>query len=904
MPTYAFPDDESLPPSTPDKVPRFDNNPSTTPAGPPPSSAASFTPAGAPSDSYLGSSMMRNVTTSKPAQFGGAAPASGFSKNLFGSLNSSPFPQQPLGQSIETGRSARKPSGLSQETVFGDSTRSYQGGTFHIPSDEEDEDEDEEVDEVAEADEEMKRILEDDIGDPEDDSEDAEGEDDDEEDLFLGMRHRHATHKGQGQEEQEEYEDGEEREGEEEEEDYDDDDDEADDDGQGDYSGEDDDYEVDAPDDTEPMDLATPAATERMRKEAQSIFRASNFRRSSTSGRKEAKYATMARNLYTEMGFAFIAETPKLVLRTEDLINRLYDEGIGAQEDPDRLDESLSFISASLSESWAEYAAKLPLPQGEDMAGVGPSQRDEPFRKAAFVADLVLRLHRARLPEDQAQAAPLTKALFEWAQESSSLYRTQVDDVLHHQPSPACHGLYWQTLSGALLRGDVNSATKLLREAGWRDVKKGARGDKAYTGQALENVQRAAKMASDMLDMCPGKSDNWDIFGSDWTLFRIQAKGSLDKLQRFAEGKDRPVFAGQGGNGQDRVSSLARMARKAESQVPWDIYEHLQGIFEVAIGVPDAILEIAQDWSEATVGLFGWWETSRSHHGQSLRMSRSQTLALSQPSAGTDAYFDRLAEAFHIVVEAEFHFNAMNPVEVAIVSAFEGNFAAVVGFLRAWSLPVASAVAELASLGNWLPKLESPNLIALDSLDMEDLDILGVKPQGKDETEGIKDTTLVQYARELAGIDRLDEQRDGWEVAIQVLGRMDSAERSEEMVGELLRDILDSLDADSSRTVDKLWRILNDLGMIQYAEETAEVRVLAFFQRRRDNSKQALTFHRLLPRSSPTAHTGTAKPCGITLSRIAPARSVKSSTSSCPIPSSSPRYSLRPTISTTTCTNS
>jgi hypothetical protein len=60
-------------------------------------------------------------------------------------------------------------------------------------------------------------------------------------------------------------------------------------------------------------------------------------------------------------------------------------------------------------------------------------------------------------------------------------------------------------------------------------------------------------------------------------------------------------------------------------------------------------------------------------------------------------------------------------------------------------------------------------------------------------------------------------------MAIQVLGRMDLPEKSEETVSELLRDLLATLDTNSGETVDKIWRILNDLGMINFAEETAEV---------------------------------------------------------------------------------
>lgn len=65
---------------------------------------------------------------------------------------------------------------------------------------------------------------------------------------------------------------------------------------------------------------------------------------------------------------------------------------------------------------------------------------------------------------------------------------------------------------------------------------------------------------------------------------------------------------------------------------------------------------------------------------------------------------------------------------------------------------------------------------------------------------------------------------DGWELAIHVLGRMNSPERAEETIGEFVRTILKRLDIDSGVTVDKIWRLLSDLGMSSYAEEAAEVR--------------------------------------------------------------------------------
>ncbi|KAK1580402.1 nuclear pore complex subunit Nup85 [Colletotrichum navitas] len=784
---------DSSPPSTPGQTSQkgsyhpFGDNPSTTPAGPPPSSAASFTPAGAPSESYLGSSLLQGTTAQKSFSFGNQS-SNGTRQNLFGKGDSTS--QQPLGRSIlhSAKPAARQPSALSREYGAAESEVSYDNrtGRYMIPdsSEDEDEDEEEEYDERDAADAEIEQYLEADI-DQDDIVAEPGVEDIEDDDVFLNMQHS----------------------------DRDDEEPNYSDEGEGGMGAEESDLLL----------LATPSATARMRREAEDIFRASSMRRSSTGRRKDFKFSAIAKDLYRGLGMAVITESPEVVLKTEDLINQLYNEGIGAQEDPEQLDISLSTIVYPLVELWDNFAQTLPMPEGEHIAEIGPGPDTEPFQKAAYVARLVLQMHHTRFAQQgsgETEVPPLPHVLFRWIEENHNLYPEQYEIVLNHKPSPACHSLFWSTLRSALVRGNVGLASKLLRNAGWESVKKGPRADIAYSGKALENLQRAVGIACEALDMCPANKGNWDIFSSDWTLYRIQAKGSLDKLQRFAEGKDKNLFTGGDDNGYG-APSLAGLVRKAEGQVPWDIYEHLQTVYQIILGTPEAILETAQDWCEATIGLFGWWEEGRGQQ-KSLRMSRSQGLRQVSGLSGPETYLERLSLAFHTAVESNFHFNSMNPVEVAIAAAFESDFAAVIGILRAWSLPIASSVAELASLGQWLPKPEQPNLITMESLDMEDLDILGVSPQTADDVEGIKDTTLIHYARELAGIDQLSEDRSGWEMAIQVLGRMDSAPKSEEMVGELLRDILAQLDSDSGDTVDKVWRILNDLGMITYAEETAE----------------------------------------------------------------------------------
>ncbi|KAJ3463022.1 hypothetical protein FSOLCH5_012706 [Fusarium solani] len=777
-------------PSTPEKGQNYGtgfsflgDNPSTTPAGPPPSSVASFTPAGAPTASFLGSSMMHGMTDTKPLNFGASNTGSG--RNLFGGGRTSTS-SNPLGRSIR----GRQPSALSRQLSAADEEEEeeqdaegemelppHRGSLFRMSTipDEGQEEEDE-------VDAEIERFIDQDIdedalGEPQDDDHFfAEREGSSDPDMFLNMRH--------------------------------------------------DDRPYGQPiigDESDLMMLNTPAATNRIRREAESIFKQSSAHLGMTARKQGFQFASIAKNLYSQHEPARVVEPADLLINTEQLVCRLYEEGVGPEEDVEKMDNSLANITYRLVELWNQYVDALPQPEGEDFATIGPGPNAVPFEKASYIAHLILRMHHTRFDSntDEEKTPPLPEILFDWMQTSHNLYPDQVREISRYSPSPACHSLFWQTVRCALLRGDVAGASKLLREAGWENVRRGPRGELAYTGKALENVRRFAAATCEILDQCPAMRSEWDIWNSNWTLFRIQARGSLNRMTLFAEGKDQ--------TGQDLLDddfspqpqSLSTMARKASSQIPWDIYENLQTVYGIVLGNHEAIMEVAQDWCEATVGLFGWWDDGNQRH-KTLKISQSQALRASSRFAGSEDYFERLATTFHMVIDSDLNPNVMNPVEVAIASAFEGNVNAVLGFLRVWSLPLACTVAEIASLGEWLPAPEGPSPLPLDTLDMDDLALLGVTQPGADELEGIKDTTLVLYARELAGIEQLSPERDGWEMAIQVLGRMDSPEKSEETVGELLRDLLATLDEDSSQTVDKIWAILNDLGMINYAEETAE----------------------------------------------------------------------------------
>jgi hypothetical protein len=590
--------------------------------------------------------------------------------------------------------------------------------------------------------------------------------------------------------------------------------------------------------------LATPAATERVRREAEDIFRATAMQGGGAARRREFRYAALATDVYQQMGTAPLTETPQVILGTENLIARLYDDGVGEAEDDEKLDDTLATVAGKVAALWKDYVDTLPHPMEDHAAEIGPGPHATPFEKANYLANLALQIHHSRYDDGGlGRAEPLPETLFRWLNEYHDMYGNQVEEILRYRPSPACHSLFWQAVFIALLRGKVSDAARLLKQAGWGHVRRGQRGEYAYVDRALENVQRAAEETIAVLESCPGYDGNWEIWSSDWTLFRVRAQGALEHLRRFAEGKDsafgESAFSASASTRSRQ--SMAGLARRAESQVPWEIYENLNIVFDIVLGQQGAILEAAQDWLEATVGLFGWWDERRSQtekpFSMSQSLSRSQALVLaSTPAADSESYLDRLARTFHTAIESDFHFNAQNAVEIGMACVFEDNIKGVIGLLRGWSLPIAAAVAEIASLGKWLPPHQPSGVFGLEDLDMDDLEVLGMDPGAPDEVDGIKDSTLVQYAQALADYeglsavkDRLGVSREGWELSMSVLGRMDSPLRSEEMVRDLVEHLVQELHVDSNAMVDRLWTLLNELGMIEFAEDTTEVSPAADF---------------------------------------------------------------------------
>jgi hypothetical protein len=187
------------------------------------------------------------------------------------------------------------------------------------------------------------------------------------------------------------------------------------------------------------------------------------------------------------------------------------------------------------------------------------------------------------------------------------------------------------------------------------------------------------------------------------------------------------------------------------------------------------------------------------------------------------AYCQRLSSALAAVVhnsDDDFGINATDRFEVGLACAFDDNIEGALEILQVLSLPMACATAELASAGEWFTSAKG----LLDQFDQSDLMVLSYNEQQK--PKGLtKDDLLVSYSQLLTAVDvpfTFDHElpgKEGWEIAVQILGRLDDVITANERIEQILND----LPLDSSARVDKITQLCHNLGLSQHAVTIAQV---------------------------------------------------------------------------------
>lgn len=573
---------------------------------------------------------------------------------------------------------------------------------------------------------------------------------------------------------------------------------------------------------------------------------------------KPSPIPSIARDIAARSSTAPVLEPSSLILDSEDVFCSLYDQARDLERGSEDVEHVLSGVCEDLINVWAGHAQDGPVPQGTRNNGTIS------LEEASALGSLLLQLHHPPLlkskphpgamrpsasramvlaSQNDQQQTPIPKILLDWI----SLHRTpkeKLNTVQTASPNITASPQFWDTIQALTLRGNFTEVIQLFKSADFkyaRSALEDGQVQPGYHGAQLQNIQKSVNRAVQILSSSPQlQSDDWDVKGLDWAMFRKKVATTVSELEEFAEGQDREPeveedrFHASNFNmpAQAKPFSFSQSSRMAESRVPWTIYQNLKAMYHIILGEDSAILAHSQDWIEATIALTVWWNGDDDDEvtQDSLNARRSQTrLSQSQSPRSVDsnpgeAYLRRLDYIFSCVTNIEdvgaFKVNSLNNFEVGVASLFENNVEGVVDLLKTWSLAIASAVVEVASLGSWLET--SAGARPLSGLNENDLMVLSY---GQEERRVHKDEIMISYASGLCEREILENSsgiREGWEIALEILSRLDDRDTMLKRVNSLL----DGIPLDTPGRMDKVVLLCTELGFDDESRKVSEVRFI------------------------------------------------------------------------------
>lgn len=837
--TFKVPYESSPPPSTPDKSKgqSFWSNVSTTPAGPPPSTANSFTPQGHPPSTAFGTSQLDSHSKLNFGQSTNSlfTKSGGFKTgdSIFGSSFGSDFglpkttqaqPARPLAPTPSQGRFGGATNGGS----FGRSVTFGQSNGFGSSQAEYEEYEDEGEEEMEQQEEmEEEEEYEEEIGE-----EDAEGDLDLSNQPSSRLSFLDSTYGNPlptqapvfGQARKPIY--------------------------------------------SNPTDAKRPKLDERWANQ-------SPLRKTNLSPKKASAMPSILRNLASRSRLPTVDEPGDMILNTEDTLERMHDEFRNIDYRHIDVDALLAHTANKLVNTWDTCADRsgISRPYGVG-SSIGPGDQAPPLVKASFLASLLLQIHHpsqgsapiasasnpaARVAPNSlvkamqraSVATPLPQILLDWLNGNHASQTKDLQALQYVEPNPTASSNFWDIINAAVLRGRFAEAAEILRSADFnyaRSALEDGLPQPGYRGMQLQNIQRCVNKALQILDSCPGfQDDDWAITGPDWTDYRKSVLSAVHDLEEFAEGEERDqaevplqdhrfqaVNFGLSnfGQGQKQVS-FTQSARMAESRVPWTIYQSLRSLYRIILGDTATIKATSQDWVEATIGLTAWWDgeddddvlraSTTSNNFQRSRGSRNQLRAVDRNMR--DAYLRRLDLAFSSATnepsdDTSFRVNTMSSLEVGLASVFEGNVQGVLELLQSWSLCITAAISEVAYFGGWF---EDGSRHKMPGLSENDLMVLSYGQGNVSEPRGLtREEVMRNYAlglHERRSIENESGAREGWELALEVLARVQESDTTRKTVSEIVEKVpLENVDQ-----LDKLVVLCSDIGLEEQGRKTAEV---------------------------------------------------------------------------------
>ncbi|KAH1527873.1 hypothetical protein KXX18_000848 [Aspergillus fumigatus] len=597
----------------------------------------------------------------------------------------------------------------------------------------------------------------------------------------------------------------------------------------------------------------------------------SPLRKGKLSPKKDSPIPSIVGNFASRAGPASVNEPSDVIISTEDEMCRMYDEVRQSEFTNRDIQIILSEVCSRLTNSWKPSMEGSLVPKAPGAGtDIGPGDRAPDVAKASFLGSLLLQLHHPPLstpkqgslsnnlgfaaPRSLVVTAsksdtptPIPKVLLDWLETFHSSQHEDLRALKEVEPNPTASSNFWKIVNAAVLRGRFSEAADILRLADFnyaRSALEDGLPQSGYRGAQLQNIQRCINKALQILESAPSiHYDDWDVKGAEWALYRKRVTTAVTDLEEFAEGGEQQSVEPPATDNRFQAInfglkpspakvdfSFTKSARMAESRVPWTIYQSLRCLYRIILGDANAILNLAQDWIEATIALTAWWdgEDDETEQGKGDVPRRGIFRSQAFRDANEDpvnVYLQRLDLAFRSAINEEmadssFRVNPLSSLEVGLASVFEGNVDGVLELIQTWSLCIASAIAEVASIGGWLETERGAK--PLPGLSENDLMVLSYGQNGNEQNKRVrKDDVLSTYALGLFKrhtIEHTSGVRDGWELALEVVSRLDDAEKLQKSVSELL----DKIPLDNVEQLDKVVLLCSELGLDKEGRRVSE----------------------------------------------------------------------------------
>lgn len=540
------------------------------------------------------------------------------------------------------------------------------------------------------------------------------------------------------------------------------------------------------------------------------------------SGAKQQQYdlLALAKGLAPTTSRATIRESGDIVLETERILENLHALRIDALKP---INDALGDAAQDLLTLWR----------------TSPSHN---LSNASTLAALLLGIHHPNRNADELRDPSMSRSLIQpGSGPSTFIPKVLLDWINTERPADdefsdilAMAGGYskdtsfWDMVLISAMRGQFATTMKLLSGANFAVARTAeedeGEGVSGYQGPKLQYATHAAEEALILLRQCPGLHNDWNITGHDWSIFRQRAYQAKLDLQDFAEGESQNRFSVSQSFGGSHFGlsqsyanfSLSTHSRKVECKVPWSIYESLLKLYDILLGDEEELLTWSETWIEAAVFMTIWWNGEEDDSDQESLAASRRSLGRAHRSRTTDvrAYSRRLAATLATTLESDeevFSLKTSDPLEVGIACIMDDNVEGALHILRSFSLLAASAVAEVASAGEWFKRDG-----VFGELDQSDLLLLSYNQPSR--TSLSKDDLLVSYAEQLSSTEQFARQdgstsRVGWELAIEVLGRLDDTA----LANQRIQRILDELPLTSADQADRVIQLCHTLGMSDQA---------------------------------------------------------------------------------------